>query len=158
MLPICRTRRKGGWGCCGSTVVTTKTRTRGTRTRGWTVTTKKKMNSRWESSKLLSIHQMQFYAISDWIWFIALFIHPPTHHLFSPVWDNQPAKSSSVSQSKRRRRRGFAVCQKCSTRNGLGILFEIEHLVVPSKSSRNVKCLADVFRKVEKGGEPRMGR
>ena len=98
MLPICRTRRKGGWGCCGSTVVTTKTRTRGTRTRGWTVTTKKKMNSRWESSKLLSIHQMQFYAISDWIWFITLFIHPPTTSFLQFETISQPSPAPSVSQ------------------------------------------------------------
>ena len=76
-------------------------------------------------------------------------------NLFSPVWDNQPAKSSGFNQSKRTRG-AFAVWEN-STRSALGLLLEVEH-PLPSKSPRDVECLADVFRKVEKRGKPRMGR
>ena len=88
---ICRTRRKEGWGCCGS-MVTTKTRTRPMRILGSTVTMKKMMNLRWgqTSNPVLCNQRLNL---------IHRIIHEFTFHLFFQFETiSQPSPAPSISR------------------------------------------------------------
>ena len=88
-LNICRTRRKGGWGCCGNTA-TTRTRMRPTRTPGSTVTTKRKMSSRWTNFSRFIKCNFILRIIQSTI--------PPT--ISSPQFEtiSQPSPAASISR------------------------------------------------------------